>query len=46
MTVKIGQKIKVNGEIKTVERLLMPGGVVITTDGGEYYAGWDIIESI
>lgn len=44
MTIKIGQKVKINGTVKTVAKLLMPGGVVITTDGGEYFAGWDIIE--
>lgn len=46
MEITIGQTVKINGERKIVSRLLMPGGVVITTDGGEYFAGWDIIESL
>lgn len=44
MKITIGQKICINGQVKTVKELLMPGGVIITTDGGEYFAGWDVIE--
>lgn len=46
MNITIGQKVKINGNVKTIKQLLMPGGVVITTDGGEYFAGWDVIENL
>lgn len=44
MKIKVGQRLKINGEIYTIARLLMPSTKVITTTGEEFYANWDDIE--
>jgi hypothetical protein len=43
MKIKVGQTVLINGEKKTIARLLADG-TVITVDNQEYDAGFDIIE--